>query len=90
MRTLAPVRLPEHESVYAMTIHKAQGSEFGCVVIILPDERSRVMSRELIYTGITRARNRVEVWGDEDVLRQAIARGLVRASALRQRLWSPR
>jgi exodeoxyribonuclease V alpha subunit len=90
MRTLAPVRLPEHESVYAMTIHKAQGSEFGCVVIILPDELSRVMSRELIYTGITRARNRVEVWGDEDVLRQAIARGLVRASALRQRLWSPR
>ena len=90
MRTLAPVRLPEHESVYAMTIHKAQGSEFGCVVLILPDELSPVMSRELMYTGVTRARNRVELWGSEDVLLQAIARRLVRASALRQRLWSPR
>lgn len=89
MRRVAPVRLPEHESVYAMTIHKAQGSEFARVLMILPDEPSRVMSRELVYTGITRARAHVEIWGSETVLAQAIERRVVRASALQQRLWQP-
>lgn len=90
MRKLMPVRLPQHESVYAMTVHKAQGSEFGHVLIILPDEASRVMSRELIYTGITRARSAVEIRGSESVLLQSIERRLARASALRQRLWETR
>ncbi|MGQ0524936.1 MAG: exodeoxyribonuclease V subunit alpha [Betaproteobacteria bacterium] len=90
MRKLMPVRLPEHESVYAMTVHKAQGSEFGHVLMILPDETSRIMSRELIYTGITRARAGVEIRGAESVLLQSIERRLARASALRQRLWETR
>ena len=90
MRRVSPARLPEHETVYAMTIHKAQGSEFDRVLMILPDELSAVMSRELIYTGITRARERVEIWGTEEVFVRAVERRLERASALRERLWHPR
>jgi ATP-dependent exoDNAse (exonuclease V) alpha subunit len=63
VRSFAPARLPEHETVYAMTIHKAQGSEFGDVLMVLPNELSPIMSRELVYTGITRAMARVEIWG---------------------------
>jgi exodeoxyribonuclease V alpha subunit len=87
MRKLAPVRLPEHETVYAMTVHKSQGSEFGHVLMILPGELSRVMSRELVYTGITRARQSVEIWGGESVFIPSVERRLTRASALRHRLW---
>jgi exodeoxyribonuclease V alpha subunit len=87
MRSIAPARLPEHETVYAMTIHKAQGSEFGRVLMILPDELTPIMTRELVYTGITRARSEVEIWGGEQVLRDAVGRRLVRDSALHERLW---
>jgi exodeoxyribonuclease V alpha subunit len=87
VRSLAPTRLPEHETVYAMTIHKSQGSEFGRVLMVLPNILSPVMSRELIYTGVTRAMARLEVWGDETVFVAAIGRGLRRASALQERLW---
>jgi exodeoxyribonuclease V alpha subunit len=87
MRGIFPTRLPEHETVYAMTIHKAQGSEFGRVLIILPQELSRIMSRELIYTGITRAREQVEIWGAEEVFMRSVERRLARTSALQQRLW---
>ena len=82
-------RLPEHETVYAMTIHKSQGSEFDNVLMVLPSELSPIMSRELVYTGITRAMNRVEIWGNESTFCGAVERRLVRASALRERLWSP-
>jgi len=87
LRAFAPSRLPEHETVYAMTIHKSQGSEFGDVLMILPDEPSPVMSRELVYTGITRAMKRVEIWGDESVFSNAVEHRLTRASALQERLW---
>jgi exodeoxyribonuclease V alpha subunit len=87
MRKFSPARLPEHETVYAMTIHKAQGSEFGQVLMILPEALSRVMSRELVYTGVTRAREHVEIWGSEGVFIQAVQRRMMRASALRYRLW---
>lgn len=87
MRGISPTRLPEHETVYAMTIHKAQGSEFGRVLMILPQELSRIMSRELIYTGITRARDQVEIWGADEVFMRSVERRLARASALQQRLW---
>ena len=87
MRKIAPVRLPEHETVYAMTVHKSQGSEFRHVLMILPGELSRVMSRELVYTGITRARQSVEIWGGESVFIPSVERRLTRASALRHRLW---
>lgn len=87
MRSIAPARLPEHETVFAMTIHKAQGSEFGRVLMILPDELSPIMTRELVYTGITRARSAVEIWGGAAVFRDAVGRRLVRDSALHERLW---
>ncbi|HEX2827254.1 MAG TPA: exodeoxyribonuclease V subunit alpha [Burkholderiales bacterium] len=87
VRSFAPSRLPDHETVYAMTIHKSQGSEFGRVLMLLPPEMSPIMSRELVYTGITRAKSRVEIWGDAAVFREAVGRRLTRASALQERLW---
>ena len=89
LRSIVPARLPEHETAYAMTIHKSQGSEFGHVLLVLPDQLSPIMTRELVYTGLTRAMKRVDIWGTEAVFSAAIARRLVRASALRERLWEP-
>lgn len=71
VRSVAPSRLPEHETVYAMTIHKSQGSEFGRVLMVLPGELSPIMSRELVYTGITRAMSGVEIWGSEALFKHS-------------------
>ncbi|MEA3358629.1 MAG: exodeoxyribonuclease V subunit alpha [Thermodesulfobacteriota bacterium] len=80
--------LPENETVYAMTVHKSQGSEFERVLLILPDVESPVMTRELIYTGITRAKKSIEIWGDEGIFRRAISQCINRSSGLRDELWS--
>lgn len=88
LRKFHPLRLPEHETTYAVTVHKSQGSEFDEVLLILPDRDSPVLSRELVYTAITRARERVEIWGNPDVLRNAVARRTVRASGLKDALLS--
>ncbi len=90
IRRLAPARLPEHETAYATTVHKSQGSEAESVLLVLPDEPSPVMTRELIYTGITRARSRVEIWGTASVFEAAVARRLQRSSGLRDALWGAR
>jgi len=87
VRWIAPTRMPEHVTAYALTVHKAQGSEFDRVAVVLPRSPSPVLSRELLYTAITRARQRVELWADEAVLRITIARRLRRASGLRDALW---
>jgi exodeoxyribonuclease V alpha subunit len=87
LRAFHPVRLPEHETVYALTVHKSQGSEFDRLLLILPDRDSPVLTRELIYTGITRAREEVEVWGREDVFGEAVGRRTTRMSGLRDALW---
>jgi exodeoxyribonuclease V alpha subunit len=87
LRGIPPLRLPPHETTYATTIHKSQGSEFDRVLIVLPPEDSRLLTRELLYTGITRARNGVTVWGDEAVLRTTVERRLTRSSGLREALW---
>ena len=87
LRKLNPIRLPAHETVFAMTVHKSQGSEFDNVLLVLPDRESPVLTRELIYTGITRAKERVEVWGTEDVFRLAVSRSIERSSGLRDALW---
>jgi exodeoxyribonuclease V alpha subunit len=87
LRALHPVRLPEHETVYATTVHKSQGSEFDRLLLILPDQDSPVLTRELIYTGVTRAREGVEVWSRENVFREAVSRRTARASGLRDALW---
>jgi exodeoxyribonuclease V alpha subunit len=86
LRGIPPARLPEHEPAFAMTVHKSQGSEFDNVLLILPDKESPVLTRELVYTGLTRARTRVEVWFQESVLRAALTRRIQRRSGLRDRL----
>ncbi|MGV8122420.1 MAG: exodeoxyribonuclease V subunit alpha [Candidatus Xenobiia bacterium LiM19] len=81
-RGILPGRLPEHETVYAMTVHKSQGSEFDEVLLILPPEGSPVLTRELLYTAITRARKRVEIWGGEEVIRKCVAERIERVSGM--------
>jgi len=88
-RVLAPSRLPKHETVFAMTVHKAQGSEFEEVALVLPDTATKVLTRELIYTAVTRAMTRVALFGTAEVLRAAVEREVARASGLRDRLWAP-
>jgi exodeoxyribonuclease V alpha subunit len=88
MRRLPPLRLPAHETVYAMTVHKSQGSEFNDVLLVLADAHAAVMTCELLYTGITRARTHTAIYGTEEALRTAIGRRLQRSSGLREALWS--
>ena len=82
-RLIAPVQLPDVTPAYAMTIHRSQGSQFGGVTIVLPPAGSELLTRELLYTAITRARTRVRIVGTRDVLAEAVARRVHRASGLR-------
>jgi Exodeoxyribonuclease V, gamma subunit/UvrD-like helicase C-terminal domain len=84
-RKLAPSRLPPHEAVFAMTVHKAQGSEFDEVALVLPAEASAILTRELLYTALTRARRRVVVVGEGEEIAAAVRRPVERASGLRER-----
>ena len=79
-------RLPAHETAFALTIHKTQGSEYDAVVVALPARPSPVLTRELLYTGITRTKGAVTVVGSEAAIRAAIGRPIVRSSGLRERL----
>jgi exodeoxyribonuclease V alpha subunit len=87
VRLVAPARLEAVETVHAMTIHKSQGSEFDEIVVVLPPADSRLATRELLYTAVTRARHGVTLVGSEAALRRAIANRVVRQSGLRDRLW---
>ena len=86
MKRVLPSRLPQHETAYAMTVHKSQGSEFERVLLMLPFEEVGVVSRELLYTGITRAKHKAEVWGSEKILRKAVENRVRRVSGLSDRL----
>ena len=86
-RTLPPARLQDVEAIYAMTVHKSQGSEFEAVLLLLPDQDSPVLTRELLYTALTRAKTRATVAGNPEILQKAIARRVSRHSGLRSRLW---
>ncbi len=86
-KTLAVSRLPHFETAYAMTVHKSQGSEFDEVLLILPERDLPILTRELLYTGITRARRRLVLWASEEVIRQAVSRRIERSSGLRDALW---
>ena len=79
-RSIAPERLPLHETAYAITIHKSQGSEFGRVLMILPPVDGELMTRELLYTGITRAKESVEIWANEEVVCAAVRKKTKRSS----------
>jgi len=87
VRRFYPGRLPLHETAYAMTVHKSQGSEFDAVVLLLPSQASPVLTRQLVYTGITRAKRSVEIWANTEVMRAATINTLKRSSGLRARLW---
>ena len=87
VRSLSALRLPPFEPAFALTVHKCQGSEFDRILLILPAMDSEILTRELIYTAITRAKSRVEVWCNEDVFCRAVDRRITRSSGLRDRLW---
>ena len=84
--TFAPSRLADVQTVYAMTVHRSQGSQFRRVTLVLPDEASPLLTRELLYTALTRAQDHVRVVGTEAAFRAAVARPAARASGLRERL----
>lgn len=84
---LLPSRLSEFEAVFAMTVHKSQGSEFEHVTLLLPTTPSPVLTRELIYTGITRAKQTFTLWGPELLLMEAIDKRVQRHSGLMSKLW---
>jgi exodeoxyribonuclease V alpha subunit len=83
---LAPSRLAEVATVHAMTVHRGQGSQFARVTVVLPPAESPLLTRELLYTAVTRARTLVRVVGSEAAVRAAVARPVSRASGLRHRL----
>ena len=86
LRWVAPVRLPPHETAFAMTIHKSQGSEFGRVALVLPPEPSPVLTRELLYTGVTRARDALLLLASAERLGDAVCAPTVRDTGLLARI----
>jgi exodeoxyribonuclease V alpha subunit len=85
--TLSPTRLAAVDTVYAMTVHKSQGSQFHTVAFVVPAAGSRLLTRELLYTAVTRAQERLIVVGAEEPIRAAVTRPISRASGLRDALW---
>ena len=81
-RLVRPYRLANLETAYAMTVHKSQGSEFEAVTVILPPSSSRLLTRELLYTAVTRARSALSVVGSEEAIRVGLRRRVARASGL--------
>jgi exodeoxyribonuclease V alpha subunit len=86
LRKIPLAMLPVHETAYAMTVHKSQGSEFDEVIIILPDWQSAVLSRELLYTALTRAKQKVEIWGSAEVFKGTVRAAISRHGGLRDKL----
>ena len=87
LQRFALSRLPRHQDVFAMTIHKSQGSEFDEVLLVLPEKDNPLLTRELLYTAITRARRKLSILASESVIRSAITRRIERTSGLRDALW---
>lgn len=86
VRALPVTTMPAHECAFALTIHKSQGSQFAHAVVVLPLKLTQILTRELVYTGISRARARLTVCADPEVMRQALERRVLRASGLRGHL----
>jgi exodeoxyribonuclease V alpha subunit len=84
--SFAPTRLADVQTVHTMTVHRSQGSQFERVTLLLPPEDSPLLTRELLYTAVTRAQRFVRVVGDDAAVRAAIMRPAARASGLRERL----
>ena len=82
-RSLSPTQLPEHETTFAMTVHKSQGSGFENVLLLLSaKDDSPVLTRELVYTGITRAKKNITIWSSDKAFRNAISKKTVRHSGI--------
>jgi exodeoxyribonuclease V alpha subunit len=86
---ISPTRLDTVDTVYALTIHKSQGSQVDAVAVLLPDPSSRILTRELLYTAVTRARKEMIVCGTESAILAALVRPVAHASGLARRLWAP-
>ena len=86
LRMLSPAALPPHDTAFALTVHKSQGSEFDHAALVLPSAFGRMLSRELVYTAITRARRRIDVIGSKDVFAQAVRTPTRRDSGLAARI----
>lgn len=82
VKSVQPSRLPDHDTAFAMTVHKSQGSEFDHAALVLPNQFTPVVTRELVYTAVTRARRRLSVYADDRVLEKAIMTRTERRSGL--------
>jgi exodeoxyribonuclease V alpha subunit len=87
VRGLSPLTLPAHETAFAMTVHKSQGSEFNRVLLVLPGQTSAILSRELLYTAASRARESLKIFGVGEVFVAASKERSQRTSGLREQLW---
>jgi exodeoxyribonuclease V alpha subunit len=82
VKSIQPSRLPQHDTAWVMTVHKSQGSEFDHAALVLPNQFVPVVTRELVYTAITRAKKRLSLYADKQVLNKAIVTGTERRSGL--------
>ena len=82
LRAMSPQRLPDHQTAFAMTVHKSQGSEFDSALLVLPDQDTPVLNRELIYTGCSRARHQLTLMAQADTIDLAVSRTVKRSSGL--------
>ncbi|NLS52958.1 exodeoxyribonuclease V subunit alpha [Hafnia alvei] len=89
IKSVQPSRLPQTETAYAMTVHKSQGSEFEHTLLVLPADFSPIVTRELLYTAITRAKNRLTLFSREQILKTAIRTPTLRRSGLMERMMLP-
>lgn len=80
-------RLPNFETSYAMTVHKSQGTEFPSLLFILPEKKSELITKELLYTGITRAKENIHIIGNEEIITNCITKRTERLSGLTDTLW---
>ncbi len=89
LRELSPARLPAHETAFTLSVHKSQGSEHDEIAIVLPQAGSPLLTRELLYTAITRAKRRVRLFGTREAIESAVRQGVVRESGLCDALAAP-
>lgn len=86
-REIPLIRIPEYETAYSMTVHKSQGSEFDNVFVVLPLKWNRVLTRELLYTAVTRARKKVIICAGDNIISEMVENPVNRSTGLRDRLW---
>ena len=86
IRSFHTSALPAHATVYAMTIHKSQGSEFDNVMLVLPEKESPVLTRELLYTAVTRTKEKIQIVGSEKIISYAVSQNIERRSGLKDML----